>query len=91
MFVSYNIQTHILLYGTWRYLEVFVTGTLHCFGNDNSDRRMYCSSIGIVIGNGNIIMFWFGQWRYSLQVFHILLDTIILTVICDSGGFGRFL
>ena len=36
---------------------VFVTGILHTFENNNSNRRMCCSSIGIGIGNGIIIMF----------------------------------
>ena len=33
-------------------MEVFYTGTLNSFGNDNSNRRrMCCSSIGIDDGN----------------------------------------
>ena len=36
---------------------VFVTGILYTFVNNNSKRRMCCSSIGNGIGNGIIIMF----------------------------------
>ena len=28
-------------------MEVFVTGMLHSYGNDNSKRRMSCSCIGM--------------------------------------------
>ena len=34
-----------------------VTGIIHIFGNDNSNRRISCSSIDIGGGNGIIIMF----------------------------------
>ena len=37
---------------------VFVTGILHTFGNNISNRRMSGSSIGIGIGDGNIIWVW---------------------------------
>ena len=47
---------------------VFVTGILHYFGNNNSNRRISCSRVGIWIGNGNII-------------FYIILEIIILTVV----------
>ena len=36
---------------------VFVTGILHTFGNNNSNRRMSGSRVVIGIGNGIIIMF----------------------------------
>ena len=36
-------------------IEVFVTGILHSFENGNSNGRMCCRSIGIGIGNGNVI------------------------------------
>ena len=61
-------------------------GILHTFGNNNSNRRICCSSIGI--GNGNIIMFWFGKLRYLLREFYIILETIILTIVCVSGVLG---
>ena len=38
-------------------MEVFVMGILHNFGKDNNC-RMCRSSIGIGIGNGNIILVW---------------------------------
>ena len=31
---------------------LFVTGILHTFGNNNSNRRMYCSSIGKILVTG---------------------------------------
>ena len=37
-------------------MEVFVTGILHTFGNNNINYHMCCSSIGIGIGDRNIIM-----------------------------------
>ena len=39
--------------------EGIVMRILHRFVNNNSNRLMRCSSIGIGIGNGNVIMFWF--------------------------------
>ena len=45
-------------------MEVFVTGTLHIFGNNNINRRMFCSSIGIEIGNGNVIWVGYDSERY---------------------------
>ena len=38
-----------------RIVEVFVTENLNIFGNDNINHRMFFSSIGIGIGNGNVI------------------------------------
>ena len=49
---------------------------------------MCYSSIGIGIGNGNIIMFWFGLWRYLLQEFYIIVETIILTDVCVAVVLG---
>ena len=39
-------------------MEVFVTGELHIFGNDNINHCMYCSGIAMWIGDGNVI--WVG-------------------------------
>ena len=36
-------------------ISLNIKGILHTFGNNNSNRRMFCSSIGIGFGNGNII------------------------------------
>ena len=60
-------------------MEVFVTGILHSFGNDNSKRCMSCSCIGMGlvtyyiglvmilegIGNGNVI--WFCNYNRNHQ------------------------
>ena len=47
-----------------RIVDVCVTGTLHSVGNDNSYRRMCCSSIGIGIGNDNVIWIGYDIERY---------------------------
>ena len=51
-------------YYTVLILEVFVMRNLHIFGSDNINRRMYCSSIGIVIGNRNVIYVGYDIERY---------------------------
>ena len=43
--------------------QIFVTGILYNFGNDTINYRMYFSSIGIEIGDGNIIKVWLGYWK----------------------------
>ena len=40
-------------------MEVFVTGIVHSFGNDNSKRRMYCSCIGMGLVMGKFyVLVW---------------------------------
>ena len=70
-------------------MEIFVTGILHSFGNDNNNcRRMCCSSIGIDAGN----IIW-GLLRYlkvlvtgMLYGFAIIIVTII--VVAKILGYG---
>ena len=45
-------------------MEVFVTGTLHIFGNDNINLRMFCGSNDIEIGNKNVICVGYDIERY---------------------------
>ena len=63
-------------------MEVFVTGILFNFGNDNINCRMCFSSIGIVIGNGNIVWVCLGYWKVlvtgMLYGFAIIIETIIM-------------
>ena len=44
-------------------MQVFVTGILHTFGNDNINCRMCFSSIGIGLVT-DFIWVWIGYWIY---------------------------
>ena len=61
-------------------MEVFVRVTLSSFGNDNSNRRMFCSCIGI--GDWNSIWVWLRYWKVLvtgiLYGFAIIIETIIV-------------
>ena len=67
---------------------VFVRGILHTFGNNNSNRCMWCSSIGI--GVGNIIWVWLRYLKVlvtgMLFDFAIIIETII--VVAEVLGYG---
>ena len=70
-------------------MEVFVTGMLHSFGNDNSKLRMSCSFIGI--GLVNIIWGWLWYWKVMvtgmLYSFAIIIETIVVIVGVLGYGF----
>ena len=73
-------------------MKVLVTGTLHSFGIDNSNRCMCCSSIGI--GDGfDIIWVWLRYCKVlvtgMLYGFAILIETII--VVAGVLGYGFIL
>ena len=55
-------------------MEVFVTGNFHSFGNENSNRRMCCSSIGIGIRNGSVIEFCFSFGYILFFYIYICLE-----------------
>ena len=54
--IYWDVIHTIILYGMI-IVEVFIMGSLHIFGNDNINRRIFCNNIGIGIGNGNGICF----------------------------------
>ena len=70
-------------------MEVFVTGILSTFGNDNINCRMCFSSIGIGIGNGNVI--WFFNYNRNrrrgsqrIQIWIRIRNSIRFGI--DNGG-----
>ena len=60
-------------------------GNLHIFGNDNINRHMCCSSIGISIGNENIIWGWLRYCKVLviglLCGFAIILESSLSTIV----------
>ena len=66
-------------------MEVFVTGILHSFGNDNSKRRMSCSCIGMGLVMGMLYMFWLGYWKVLVMGILFTFAIIIVTVVVVAG------
>ena len=59
-------------------MKVFVTGTLHSFGNDNIN-CMCCSSIGIC--NRNIILVWLKKyWKVMVMGMLYGFEIIIVNI-----------